>query len=109
MPKPALLLLIATLLPLASFVVLMFAGRRMGNPLAGWFGTAAIAGSFLCSLAAMLAWYQTGHMSVPGPNGSAIPITWGYEHYPINKTMKWIPIGTTHADGAVAPGGLAQD
>ena len=39
MPTPALLLLIATLLPLASFVILVFVGKRMGTPLAGWVGT----------------------------------------------------------------------
>ncbi|MDA8359668.1 MAG: NADH-quinone oxidoreductase subunit L [Actinomycetota bacterium] len=34
------------LLPLAGFVVLLVAGRRMGDPWAGWVGTAAITGSF---------------------------------------------------------------
>ena len=35
------------LLPLAGFVVLVFAGRRIGDPLAGWVATAAVAGSFV--------------------------------------------------------------
>ena len=65
MPLPALLLLIATLLPLASFVLLMFFGKRMGNPLAGYVGTAMIGGSFICSILAMILWlspskYQDG-------------------------------------------------
>ena len=32
------------LLPLAGFVVLVSAGRRIGDPLAGWIATAAVAG-----------------------------------------------------------------
>ena len=50
MPTPALLLLIATLLPLLGFVILLFVGKKMGTPLAGWVGTAMIGGSFVCSL-----------------------------------------------------------
>ena len=35
------------LLPLVGFVVLVFAGRRIGDPLAGWVATVAVAGSFV--------------------------------------------------------------
>jgi NADH-quinone oxidoreductase subunit L len=35
------------LLPLAGFVVLAFFGRRLGDPLAGWIATAAVAASFV--------------------------------------------------------------
>jgi len=35
------------LLPLAGFVVLVAFGRRLGDPIAGWLGTATIAGSFV--------------------------------------------------------------
>ncbi|HUY21351.1 MAG TPA: NADH-quinone oxidoreductase subunit L [Acidimicrobiales bacterium] len=35
------------LLPLAGFVVLAAAGRRLGDPWAGWLGTATVAGSFV--------------------------------------------------------------
>src|ERR1700722_10319776 len=35
------------LLPLAGFVVLVFFGRRLGDPLAGWLGTATVAASFV--------------------------------------------------------------
>ncbi|HXQ89901.1 MAG TPA: NADH-quinone oxidoreductase subunit L [Acidimicrobiales bacterium] len=35
------------LLPLAGFVVLAVAGRRLGDPWAGWLGTATVAGSFV--------------------------------------------------------------
>lgn len=38
------------LLPLLGFITLMFFGRRMGEPVAGWVATAAMGGSFLASL-----------------------------------------------------------
>src|SRR3954454_24738036 len=81
MPLPATLLILATLLPLASFGVLVFVGRRMGTPLAGWFATAAIGGSFICSVLAMGYWYHGGQMVTPG----AAPerVTWGYNVRPI--------------------------
>src|SRR5580765_2708689 len=82
MPTPALLLIAATLLPLVSFVILVFVGKKMGTPLAGIVGTAAIAGSFVCSLIAMIVW-------VGRPEGS----TWGYQLAPINQTAGWIPVG----------------
>src|SRR5215207_3707731 len=72
MPTPALLLIIATLLPLASFVLLMFIGKRMGTPLAGYVATLAIGGSFVCSLVAMILW------------ASSEDPAWGMEKGPIN-------------------------
>src|SRR5687768_7036891 len=84
MPTPALLLLIATLLPLLGFVILLFVGKKMGTPLAGWIGTAMIGGSFVCSLVAMLAWYNTG--TYQGAD-------WGFEKGPINIPYHWIPVG----------------
>ena len=38
------------LLPLLGFITLMFFGRRLGEPVAGWLATAAMGGSFLASL-----------------------------------------------------------
>ncbi len=38
------------LLPLAGFLVLALFGRRIGEPWAGWLGTATVAGSFVLSL-----------------------------------------------------------
>src|SRR3984957_19987343 len=35
------------LLPLAGFVVLVFAGRRIGDPVAGWIATATVAAAFV--------------------------------------------------------------
>ena len=40
------------LLPLAGFLVLVALGRRAGDPGAGWIGTAAVGGSFLCTVVA---------------------------------------------------------
>src|ERR1700722_9875354 len=70
------------LLPLAGFVVLVFAGRRIGDPVAGWIATAAIAGAFVVAclvLAGMLnlpdahrvfvhnyfTWFHVGGLTVP--------------------------------------------
>ena len=77
MEAPALLLVIATLLPLASFVVLMFFGKRMGSPFAGYFGTAGIAGSFACSVAATIFWLGGSHVGTS----------------PIEILYPWIPVG----------------
>src|SRR5436190_19369355 len=91
MPTPAVLLILATLLPLASFGVLVFAGRRLGNPLSGWVATAAIGGSFVLSLAAMVNWYNHGKSN---QNDDAAPVTWGYQQLPVERSFKWLPIGT---------------
>ena len=70
------------LLPLAGFLVLLAFGRRVGDPVAGWIGTAAVGGSFVVAcivLAGLLGlpadqrvvvhnyftWFQTGGFSVP--------------------------------------------
>ena len=37
-------------LPLAGFITLLIAGRRLGEPMAGWIATAASTGSFLATL-----------------------------------------------------------
>ena len=77
MPLPALLLVVATLLPLASFALLLFFGKRMGNPFAGYVGTAAIALSFVCSGLATYSWLHGGYA------GSK----------PINLPYQWVPTG----------------
>src|SRR5688572_7332758 len=82
MPTPGPLLIPATLRPLASFVLLMFIGKRMGTRLAGYVATLAIGGSFVCSLVAMILW-----AGVPEDS------TWGMERGPINIPMRWIPVG----------------
>jgi proton-translocating NADH-quinone oxidoreductase chain L len=51
------LYVIATLLPLASFVVLFLGGRRLGR-FGAYIATAAIAGAFVCSAIGMAAYLQ---------------------------------------------------
>ncbi len=84
MPSPALLLLIATLLPLASFVVLLLWGKRIGNPYAGHIGTLAVAGSFVCSVLAMIFWLYAGADN---------SLSWGANKAPIEISFPWIPTG----------------
>lgn len=84
MPSPALLLLLATLLPLAAFGLLLVIGKRMGDPLAGWVATAFAAGSFAFSMAGMISWYEGGQVA---------GVTWGPGDKPIELTYKWLPIG----------------
>jgi NADH-quinone oxidoreductase subunit L len=43
------------LLPLAGFVILVFGGRRLGNPLAGWLATLMVTASFGVSIAVLIA------------------------------------------------------
>jgi proton-translocating NADH-quinone oxidoreductase chain L len=80
----AVLLLIATLLPLLSFVILAFVGKRMGNPLAGIVGTFFISASFVASLAAMIVW-----LSLDVAEGRAF----GFGGQPILKVYDWLPGG----------------
>jgi NADH-quinone oxidoreductase subunit L len=90
MPTAALLLIIATLLPAASFLLLAILGKRLGQPLAGWVATALLGGCLACSLGGMIAWFNNGELA-----GS----TWGPGDQPIEISVKWLPIG----------GGVAQD
>jgi proton-translocating NADH-quinone oxidoreductase chain L len=90
MPRPDTLLILATILPLVSFVLLVFAGKRMGTPLAGWVGTGAIGISFVLSLVAMASWAMGGKYT---PTGEAAQLTYGSGEYPINTTYNWAPAG----------------
>jgi proton-translocating NADH-quinone oxidoreductase chain L len=84
MPTPALLLLIATLLPLAAFLLLLCVGKRMGTPIAGWVATAFMAASFGCTMTAMVEWYD------PSPY---LGVDRGFNERPISMTIPWIPAG----------------
>jgi len=90
MPPPALLLVIATLVPLASFLMLVFLGKRMGNPLAGYVGTLAIGSGFVLSIIAMMLWLGGGVYFDPL---SRATIEWGAGKSPINLPLAWIPAG----------------
>src|SRR6185295_12715127 len=75
---------IAVLLPLVNFLVLVFLGKKMGNPLAGYVGTLFIFGSLVCSGLATMSWLSGGtHNQLP----------WGFGKGPINMPMRWIPVG----------------
>jgi proton-translocating NADH-quinone oxidoreductase chain L len=80
--------LIATLLPLASFALLLFVGKRVGEPLAGVVGTLFIAGSLGCSLTAMAMWLNVSPSSAYGAGQG-----------PMVLMAPWIPAGA----------GIAQD
>ena len=103
MPAPATLLLVATLLPLASFTLLVFVGKRMGA-LAGIVGTLAIAASFACSAAATFSWLNGG--TYDGRK-------WGCEQGPINLPYKSSSFGrgmNSYVGSNVPyPGGSAYD
>ncbi len=63
-------------LALAGFLVLVFGGRRLGEPLAGWVGTGAITGSFV---AAVVTW-----IGLLGRHDHAATIT----------LFSWLPLGS---------------
>ena len=65
------------LLPLAGFLVLTFAGRRIGDPAAGWVGTLAVAGSFVASVITFAGLHHLG------PAHREVTQTW----------FTWIPVG----------------
>jgi NADH:ubiquinone oxidoreductase subunit 5 (subunit L)/multisubunit Na+/H+ antiporter MnhA subunit len=80
------------LLPLASWVLLLFIGKRMGDPLAGWVATACAIGSFALSMAGMIAWYNGGQLA---------GMTWGPGDKPIELGLRWLPLGAGVVDVGV--------
>jgi NADH-quinone oxidoreductase subunit L len=73
------------LLPLVGFAVLLVAGKRLGNPLAGWVGVSAIGLSFVAALVTF-----AGLLARPG---SARTYTQTY--------FTWVPVGRLHVSAAV--------
>src|ERR1700722_469871 len=94
MPLPATLLLVAALLPLASYALLLLFGGRFGSVLAAALATTFAAGSFALSLAGMIAWFNGGQFA---------GVSWGPGDMPINVAMKWLPVGPTIVAGAASP------
>ena len=90
MPLPVLIYL-TVLLPLAGFGLLLALGKRMGEPLAGYVGTAFSCAAFATSIGAMVVWIYRGS-------------TWGYQLGPHIESIKWLPIG--HFAGQANPGFL---
>jgi NADH-quinone oxidoreductase subunit L len=66
------------LLPLAGFVLLAAAGRRLGDPWAGWLGTATVGGSFVVAVITYIG--LLGRHS--GPSREVTQNLWS-----------WIPVG----------------
>ena len=67
-------------LPLAGFVVLLFFGKRIGEPVAGWLGTAAVGAAFLTAIVVFAGlWNEPDHT---------------YEL----SLFTWIPAGDFHVD-----------
>jgi NADH-quinone oxidoreductase subunit L len=84
------------LLPLVGFVVLVFFGRRVGEPVAGWIGTATVAGSFVAACVTLvgLADQPSGARTLtcsdtcaPGASGHAF--------------FDWISVGGLHVKLAI--------
>ena len=73
------------LLPLGGFVVLAVAGRRLGDPWAGWLGTATVAGSFVVACIT-----YAGLLKLPG---SARSFT--------QTLYNWIPVGGLQVKAAL--------
>jgi len=95
MPFAVLLLLIATLLPLAAAATLLPLGKRLGTPLAGYVATFFIALGFLCSGWAMMRW-------IAGGNYHGTPFGRGVA--PVLVTWRWAPLESAAAPDGAVPG-----
>lgn len=73
------------LLPLAGFAVLLVAGKRLGNPLAGWVGVSAIGLSFVAAVVTFA--------GLLARHGAARTYTQTY--------FTWVPVGRLHVNAAV--------
>src|SRR5579875_3587012 len=84
------------LFPLVGFVVLVAFGRRIGEPVAGWIGTAAIAGAFVsaCVTLAGLA-AQPASARRLTCSDSCAPGASGHSFF------TWIPVGGLHVKVAI--------
>ena len=70
--------------PLAGFVLLVLFGRRMGQPLAGWVGTAACGTAFVL---AVVAWIEM--LGLPSEERSVVSVLY-----------EWMPVGGLQVDMA---------
>src|SRR5688500_11042274 len=72
----------------------------MGSPLAGIVGIVMIAGSFVCSLAAMVVWLslETASGTAPGAGGQ-----------PYVRMLDWIPAGKSPANNGWLQVGIHVD
>ena len=68
--------------PLTGFLLLLLIGRRLGEPLAGWLGTAMMGGSFLATVTVF-----AGLLAEEEP-----------ERFFIQKIFTWVPAGSFSVD-----------
>ena len=73
------------LLPLAGFVVLAATGRRLGDPWAGWLGTATVVGAFVVACVV-----YAGLVARPSPHRVFV-----------QSFFTWIPVGGLQVKAAV--------
>ena len=71
--------------PLAGFLVLLVAGRRLGEPRAGWLATAAMAGSFVSAVAVFAA------LMARDPAERRFVVT----------LFEWVPVGDLSVDAGL--------
>ncbi|HEU0171480.1 MAG TPA: NADH-quinone oxidoreductase subunit L, partial [Acidimicrobiales bacterium] len=69
-------------LPLAGFLVLLAAGRRIGEPASGWLATAACGGSFVASVVV-----YAGLLGEEGEGRSFV-----------QTLFEWMPVGDLQVD-----------
>jgi len=84
------------LLPLVGFVVLLAVGRRIGDPWAGWVGTAAVTGSFVAACVSF-----AGLIHLPT---SARQVTCAVSCGPAaagHSFFTWIPVGGLQVKAAI--------
>jgi NADH-quinone oxidoreductase subunit L len=71
-------------LPLAGFLTLLVAGRKLGEPWAGWLATSAIGGAFVATIAVF----------------AQLLTLDGEERRHIATLFEWVPVGGFHVDVA---------
>ncbi|CAN5660402.1 NADH-quinone oxidoreductase subunit L [soil metagenome] len=76
------LLFLIPALPLAGFVFLVFFGKRLGEPLAGWLATGAVGSAFLATVAVFL--------DLVGKDAHERALT--------QTLFAWLPVGGLHVD-----------
>ncbi len=67
-------------LPLVGFVLLLFFGKRLGEPASGWIGTAMVLGSFLLTVGAFI-----GLLGLPAEPEASRRV--------INQVYTWFQVG----------------
>ncbi len=69
-------------LPLAGFLLLLLAGRRVGDPAAGWLATAMIGAAFVVTVLV--------YVDLLGEDGE--------HHSVVHHLFDWIPVGALHVE-----------